>query len=112
MSLKNNKREEYDKISTCETKKEIWDELEITYEGTNKVKKSKTVALVNEYESFKMEENEDIETMFHNDEMKKPVSFNAAPTKDKDILEDVDREGMALMNYGVRQIIRQMQQRS
>ena len=28
--------EEYDKISTCETTKEMWDKLEVTYEGTLK----------------------------------------------------------------------------
>ncbi|XP_047270378.1 uncharacterized protein LOC124899519 [Capsicum annuum] len=50
--------EEYDKISTCKTAKEMRDKLEVTYEGT-KVKKSKIVVMVNEL--FKMEENENIE---------------------------------------------------
>ncbi|XP_016552587.1 uncharacterized protein LOC107852049 [Capsicum annuum] len=56
--------EEYDKISTCVIAKEMWDKLEVTYEGNTKVKKSKFFALVNEYELFKMEKNEDIKTMF------------------------------------------------
>ncbi|KAF3632925.1 hypothetical protein FXO37_27273 [Capsicum annuum] len=56
--------EEYDKMSTCETTKEIWDKLKVTYERTTKVKKLKFAALINEYELFKMEENENIETVF------------------------------------------------
>ena len=31
--------EEYNKISICETTKEMWEKLEVTYEGTSKVKK-------------------------------------------------------------------------
>ncbi|KAF3670777.1 COP9 signalosome complex subunit 2 [Capsicum annuum] len=57
-------REEYNKISIYETAKYMWDKLEVTYEGTTKVKKSKIVALANEYELFKIEKNENIETMF------------------------------------------------
>jgi len=30
----------YDKISTCETAKEMWNKFEVTYEGTNKVKEA------------------------------------------------------------------------
>ena len=33
--------EKFNRISSCETSKEIWDILSITCEGTNKVKKSK-----------------------------------------------------------------------
>ena len=33
---------EYDKISTCETAKEMCDKLEVTYEGTTKVKEAFT----------------------------------------------------------------------
>nr|XP_016458367.1 PREDICTED: uncharacterized protein LOC107782049 [Nicotiana tabacum] len=30
--------EEYEKISSCDTAKEMWDKLEVTYEGTSKIK--------------------------------------------------------------------------
>ena len=32
--------EEYDKISICEIAKEMWDKLEVTYEGNTKVKEA------------------------------------------------------------------------
>jgi len=42
----------------------MWDKLEVTYEGTNKVKEARISSLVNEYELFKMAENENVEDMF------------------------------------------------
>ncbi|GAV65592.1 UBN2 domain-containing protein, partial [Cephalotus follicularis] len=52
------------RVSSCISAKEMWDRLEITYEGTNKVKEVKTNMFVHEYEMFIMHENEDIKTMF------------------------------------------------
>ncbi|XP_019223785.1 PREDICTED: uncharacterized protein LOC109205531 [Nicotiana attenuata] len=57
-------REEYEKISSCETAKEIWDKLEVTYEGTNKVKETRINLLVREYELFQMKDGESTEEMF------------------------------------------------
>lgn len=37
---------EFNRISTCETTKEIWDKIEITHEGTNQVKESKISMLI------------------------------------------------------------------
>ena len=54
----------YDKISTCETAKEMWDKVEVTYEGTTKVKEARISSLVNEYELFKMADDENVESMF------------------------------------------------
>lgn len=51
-------------MSTGNTAKEMCGKLEVTYEGTTKVKKSKIAVLINEYEMFKMKENENIEIMF------------------------------------------------
>ncbi|GAV62566.1 UBN2 domain-containing protein, partial [Cephalotus follicularis] len=51
---------EFNRISSCESAKEMWDLLEVTYEGTNQVKESKISMLVHEYELF----------MMHNDECK------------------------------------------
>ena len=39
-------RSEFNRISMCSTTKEIWDKLEVTYEGTYRVKESKINLLV------------------------------------------------------------------
>ncbi|XP_070026662.1 uncharacterized protein [Nicotiana sylvestris] len=57
-------REEYEKIFSCETAKEMWDKLEVTYEGTNKVKETRINLLVREYELFQMKDGESVEEMF------------------------------------------------
>ncbi|GAV58565.1 LOW QUALITY PROTEIN: zf-CCHC domain-containing protein/DUF4219 domain-containing protein/UBN2 domain-containing protein, partial [Cephalotus follicularis] len=54
---------EFNRISSCDTAKEMWDLLEVTYEGTNQVK-SKISMLVHEYELFLMHDNESISDMF------------------------------------------------
>ena len=51
-------RSEFNRISICSTAKEIWDKLEVTYEGTSRVKESKINLLVTQYEVFKMVESE------------------------------------------------------
>ncbi|XP_009781444.1 uncharacterized protein LOC142162375 [Nicotiana tabacum] len=48
--------EEYEKISSCDTAKEMWDKLEVTYEGTIKVKETHINMLVHDYELFSMKE--------------------------------------------------------
>ncbi|XP_070020514.1 uncharacterized protein [Nicotiana sylvestris] len=52
------------KISSCETTKEMWDRLEVTYKGTNKVKETRINLLVREYELFQMKDGESAEEMF------------------------------------------------
>ncbi|XP_057953784.1 uncharacterized protein LOC131148064 [Malania oleifera] len=56
--------EEYNRICRCNTTKEMWEKLQVTYEGTTQVKRSKIYMLVKEYEMFKMEEGETITAMF------------------------------------------------
>ncbi|XP_019257752.1 PREDICTED: uncharacterized protein LOC109235966 [Nicotiana attenuata] len=56
--------EEYEKIYSCNTTKEMWDKLEVTYEGTSKVKETHISMLVHDYELFQMKEIEYIEEMF------------------------------------------------
>ncbi|XP_070022726.1 uncharacterized protein [Nicotiana sylvestris] len=56
--------EEYEKISSCDTTKEMWDKLEVTYEGTSKIKETHINMLVHDYELFQMKEEESIEEMF------------------------------------------------
>ncbi|GAV86229.1 LOW QUALITY PROTEIN: UBN2 domain-containing protein, partial [Cephalotus follicularis] len=55
---------EFNRISSCDSTKEMWDLLEVTYEGTNQVKESKTSMLVHEYELFMMHNDECISDMF------------------------------------------------
>ena len=57
-------RSEFNRISGCESAKAIWDMLEITHEGTSRVKESKISMLVHDYELFKMHPHEDIKDMF------------------------------------------------
>ncbi|GAV57642.1 UBN2 domain-containing protein, partial [Cephalotus follicularis] len=55
---------EFNRVSSCISAKEMWDRLEITYEGKNQVKDAKISMLVHEYELFQMNEDEDIKSMF------------------------------------------------
>ncbi|XP_070050169.1 uncharacterized protein [Nicotiana tomentosiformis] len=55
--------EEYEKIFSRDTTKEIWDKLEVTY-GTSKVKTTRINMLVHDYELFQMKEGESIEEIF------------------------------------------------
>ncbi|MBY3556015.1 hypothetical protein HGI15_21980, partial [Modestobacter lapidis] len=55
---------EYNRVSGCTTAQEIWNKLEVTFEGTKQVKRSKALMLRGEYESFKMIENEGVHDMF------------------------------------------------
>ena len=48
----------------CSTAKEIWDKLEVTYEGTSRVKESQINLLITQYEVFKMDESESINQMY------------------------------------------------
>ncbi|XP_070035035.1 uncharacterized protein [Nicotiana tomentosiformis] len=56
--------EEYEKILSCDTVKEIWDKREVTYEGTSKAKETWINLLVHDYELFQMKGGESIEEMF------------------------------------------------
>ncbi|GAV63422.1 UBN2 domain-containing protein [Cephalotus follicularis] len=56
--------DEFNRISSCDSAKEIWKLLEVTYEGTNQVKESKISMLVHQYELFMMHDYENISDMF------------------------------------------------
>ncbi|VFQ89691.1 unnamed protein product [Cuscuta campestris] len=56
--------DDYQKISCCTTDKEMWDKLEVTYEGTDQVREAKIDFLTQEYEMFRMKEGEKIDDMF------------------------------------------------
>ncbi|XP_070009860.1 uncharacterized protein [Nicotiana sylvestris] len=55
--------DEYNRISACQSAKEIWEALQTSHEGTTKVKQSKIDMLTTEYELFEMKEDESIQDM-------------------------------------------------
>ncbi|VFQ85571.1 unnamed protein product [Cuscuta campestris] len=56
--------DDYRKISCYTTAKEMWDKLEVTYEGTDQVREAKIDFLTQEYEMLRMKEHENIDDMF------------------------------------------------
>ncbi|XP_033514709.2 uncharacterized protein [Nicotiana tomentosiformis] len=52
--------DEYNRISACQSAKEIWDALQTTHEGTTQVKQFKIDMLTTEYEFFNMKDDESI----------------------------------------------------
>ncbi|XP_069152835.1 uncharacterized protein [Solanum lycopersicum] len=56
--------DEYNRVSACESAKEIWDCLLTAHEGTEQVKESKIDMLMSRYENVKMKEGETIHDMF------------------------------------------------
>ena len=46
-------KEEFNRVSTITSVNQIWYILQVTYEGTNKVKESKIFVLVHRFELFK-----------------------------------------------------------
>ncbi|KAH9697748.1 hypothetical protein KPL71_023737 [Citrus sinensis] len=51
-------KKEFHRVSSCESAQEIWNKLEVVYEGTNQVKESKISRYTRQYELFQMEQNE------------------------------------------------------
>ncbi|XP_070030397.1 uncharacterized protein [Nicotiana sylvestris] len=56
--------DEYNRIQSCTTAKEIWDTLQVAHEGTPQVKRSRATLLYSQYENFTMKEGETIEEMY------------------------------------------------
>ena len=56
--------EEFKKISSIETAKEVWTILQTTYEGTKVVKDSKFQKLITSFEEIKMEEDESFDEFY------------------------------------------------
>ena len=55
---------EFNRVSGCDTAKQIWDKLQVAHEGTNQVKENKISMLVHNYELLKMKPDENISSMF------------------------------------------------
>ena len=56
-------KNEFHRISQCQSAKEMWDTLQITHEGTSEVRDSRLNSLTHEYELFHMFPNESINDM-------------------------------------------------
>jgi len=56
-------KEEFNRVSMARSTIQIWQILQITHEGTNKIKESKISILIHKLELFKMKENETIAEM-------------------------------------------------
>ena len=56
--------EEFKKISSTETAKEVWTILHTTYEGTKAIKNSKLHRLTTSFEEIKMEEDESFDEFY------------------------------------------------
>ena len=55
---------EYNRISACNTAQEIWNRLEVTYEGTPEVKDSRIRLLEQKHHNFRMIPGERIDSLF------------------------------------------------
>ncbi|XP_075080559.1 uncharacterized protein LOC142166047 [Nicotiana tabacum] len=55
--------DEYNRISACQSTKEIWEALQAAHEGTTQVKQSKIDMLTTEYELLRMKDDESIQDM-------------------------------------------------
>jgi len=55
--------DEYFRISNCTSAKEMWDTLQLTHEGIIDVKRSRINTLTHEYELFRKNTNENIQSM-------------------------------------------------
>ena len=56
---------EYNRISSCTTAQQIWTRLEVTHEGTNEVKKHRIRMLLQLFQNFTMEgDNESMDSLF------------------------------------------------
>ncbi|KAL2340286.1 hypothetical protein Fmac_008226 [Flemingia macrophylla] len=56
--------DEYTKVYSFKSAKQMWDTLTLTYEGSAEVKRNKLSLLSRKYKLFEMEENESIQAMF------------------------------------------------
>ncbi|GAV87702.1 UBN2 domain-containing protein, partial [Cephalotus follicularis] len=55
---------EFNRVSSLDSTKEMWDRLMVTYEGTNQARDTKINRLVHDYELFSMLDNENISSMY------------------------------------------------
>ncbi|VFQ66015.1 unnamed protein product [Cuscuta campestris] len=108
--------DDYRKISYCTIAKEMWDKLEVTYEGTNQVREAKIDFLTQEYEMFKMKQGEKIDDMFDrfskiindlhalkktyaNKDLKKGIALKATKEPVEEVSSDDDEFGLVIKEF-------------
>ena len=57
-------KNEFNRVSVCKSAYEIWCTFKVTHEGTNKVKQSKISMLKNQFQNFRMKQDESISDMY------------------------------------------------
>ena len=91
--------EEFKKISSTKTAKEVWTILKTTYEGTKAVKDSKLQRLTMSFEEIKMEEDESVTSAFN---LGKPFSNSRLLERCSDFyLSDFMSRSPRLMNQRI-----------
>ena len=55
--------DQYFRVSNCKSAKDMWNNLQVTHDGTTNVKRSRINTLTHEYELFRMNPNETIQDM-------------------------------------------------
>ena len=55
---------EYNKVSSCTTAQDVWNRIQVTYEGTTEVKEARISLLEQRHHNFKMIPGESIDSMF------------------------------------------------
>jgi len=55
--------DEFFRLSACTTAKEMRDLIQVTHEGTPKVNRAQNNSLIQEYETFRMKQRENIRDM-------------------------------------------------
>ena len=55
---------EFFRVSSCTTTREMWDKLQVIYEGEYEVRETKANMLIFEYVAFRMKDNESVSEMY------------------------------------------------
>jgi hypothetical protein len=80
------------KVMHCKSAKEIWNNLEVVYEGDDKVKEAKLQTYRTQFENLKMKEEENIVEYFHRvDEVVNSIRATGEEIKDKPIVQKLLR---------------------
>ena len=80
------------KVIHCKSFKEIWDKLEVIYEGDNKVKEAKIQTYRAQFENLKMKEEENIVEYLHRVyEVVNLIRATGEEIKDKPIVQNILR---------------------
>jgi hypothetical protein len=80
------------KVMHCKSAKEIWDKLEVVYEGDSNVKEAKLQTYRIQFENLKMKEEENIIEYFHRvDEVVNSIREEGEGLTDKPIVQNILR---------------------